>query len=109
MAYLGDRYEHGQIQGTGDGDVLPGHHLHAHVAAHHQHAVVGHQTSESEERGLEILFVAAEVDQRDGVVALLHHLGPAVRVIARSAIHLSVLCVNRIKVTTCIDETVKLK
>lgn len=75
--------------------MLPGHHLHAHVAANHQQAVVRHEASQAEECRLQVLLVAAEIDESDGVLGLLHHLDPALGVIARCAEHLLPgICIN---------------
>jgi len=53
---------------------VPGHYLHTHVGPYNQHGVIRHQPGKTEESGLQVLLVSAEIDKGDAMSALLHYL-----------------------------------
>eukprot|EP00327_Prymnesium_parvum_P016099 CAMPEP_0113291638 /NCGR_PEP_ID=MMETSP0008_2-20120614/34165_1 /TAXON_ID=97485 /ORGANISM="Prymnesium parvum" /LENGTH=564 /DNA_ID=CAMNT_0000143583 /DNA_START=222 /DNA_END=1913 /DNA_ORIENTATION=+ /assembly_acc=CAM_ASM_000153 len=75
---LGDDNAEWHVEGLAEEHVLDGHLEHAAVAADHDEARVGAAAREAEDRGLEVLLVAGEVEEGDDLRAALHHLRPRV-------------------------------
>ena len=71
--------------------MLSGHFADAHISSNDDHGVVGHETDEAEHGRLEVLFVTAQVQERDQVLRVLSNVGPGLVLVRVHVLHLHLL------------------
>ena len=68
--------EEGDLEEKAESDVLLRHFLETHVGPDHHTAEVRREAGEPVDGGLEVLFVAAQIDHRDYLIAVIDDLLP---------------------------------